>query len=378
MQATDEKARLLSFQPFSLYRNGGGSRVLRRLYMSHEAEIDSIVVEDTAGKILQGEIPEKIVFATPIRQPWMRWKANDIAVWLRERVFKSITEAKIRNAAAGISFDIVHIVNHGPFSNALCKNNFLRNKKVWVSFHDHYTTCSTFNNAKELWHAADRRFVISEELGKEYQKRFGYKHFELITDGVAKDELSEPKSRANTPVIIYFAGLLHWDYLPLFEVLADALDQLSTSGEQQFKLVLRGSKPLPLLAKRKFEVEYKTDFVSDQQIKAELDEADILYLPIKFTQRDFFLYSLSTKMISYLGAKGAILYHGPEESAACKLLAETSAGVTCTSTNAEDLSRQLLALTNNIHMYSANAKKLVHEKFDLTNIQDQVWSEQLV
>ncbi|MGV3705293.1 MAG: hypothetical protein ACO1NU_07910 [Arcticibacter sp.] len=375
MEATGAKTRLLSFQPFSLYRNGGGSRVLRRLYMTHESEIHSIVVEDTPGKIRSGEIPETFIYATPVRKPWMRWKINDVAIWLREHFFKTRTEKKIREAAAAIPFEIVHIVSHGPFSNALCKNGFLENKDVWISFHDHYSTCSTYRDAKTLWHTADRRFVISEELGKEYQQAFGALKYELITDGVSKHEVSEPKIHTNDPITVYFAGLLHWDYIPLFKVLADALDQLSRiETGSQYRLILRGTEPLTFLNNRNITVEYRTDFVSDEQVKAELDDADILYLPIKFSQRDFFLYSLSTKMISYLGARGAILYHGPEESAACKLLQKTQSGATCTSTDPDEMSKEISSLSNRIHEFSTNAKSVVSEKFDLKKIQDKIWN----
>lgn len=375
MQATSAKTKVLSFQPFSLYRNGGGSRVLRRLYMTHESRIHSVVVEDSLGKILQGEIPETIVYATPVRKPWMRWKMSNVAAYLREGLFKSLTESKIRKAAGLIPFDVVHIVNHGPFSNALCKKEFLKDKKVWVSFHDHYSTCSSYEDTKNLWHRANRRFVISEELGREYQHTFGFKDYELITDGVSKDELSEPKRYPNDPITVYFAGLLHWDYIPLFKVLANALDELTKTKQIKFKLILRGSQPLPFLEDRAFNVEYRTDYVSDSDVKVELDQADILYLPIKFTQRDFFLYSLSTKMISYMGAKGAILYHGPEESAACKLLVETGAGATCTTTQIDDLSQQIMSLSNHIHDFSENAKKVVDERFDLTKIQNRIWNK---
>lgn len=374
MQATNTKIKVLSFQPFSLYRNGGGSRVLRRLYMTHEPEIHSVVVEDSSGKIIQGEISETIVYASPVRKPWMRWKMTSAATWLREGLFRSYTESKIRKAATVVPFDVIHIVNHGPFSTALCKNDFLKEKDVWVSFHDHYSTCSSFEDAKKLWHTADRRFVISEELGKEYQTKFGLKHYELVTDGVSEEEISQPKHHANDPITVYFAGLLHWDYLPLFKVLADALDALTETDGLKFKMILRGTQPLAFLKDRSFVVEYKTDFVSDNDIKAELDHADILYLPIKFNQRDFYLYSLSTKMISYMGAKGAVLYHGPEESAACKLLVETGAGAICTTNEVADLGRQITSLSKNLHDISKNAKKVVEERFELTKIQNRIWN----
>src|SRR5690606_34277474 len=103
------------------------------------------------------------------------------------------------------------------------------------------------------------------------------------------------------------------------EAFANALDKLSDTN-MKFRLVLRGTQKLSFLKDRMFTVEYRQTFVSDDEIKSEIDRADILYLPIKFNSPNFYLYSLSTKMIGYLGASGAIFYHGPSDSAANKLL----------------------------------------------------------
>ncbi len=47
------------------------------------------------------------------------------------------------------------------------------------------------------------------ELGNEYQQLFGLLPYELITDGVLKNEIAEPAETLLQPFVIYFAGLLH-------------------------------------------------------------------------------------------------------------------------------------------------------------------------
>lgn len=368
--------KLLTFQPFSLYSNGGGNRILRRLFKGRESDIISLVVEETSLQPRNGEIPETIVYATPTVQKWARWKVRKWLTWLRHGFFKQSTIGKIKKAAAKIEYDILHVVDHGPFGAALCTDEFLANKQLWVSFHDHFsTTFGSFSNSQALWKLASRRLVISAELGNEYSKLFGIADFELITDGVAAAEIRAPVTADTSPMVVYFAGLLHIDYIPLFKILADALDLLSNQGHR-FKMVLRGTQYIPFLENRAFSTEYRQVSLDDAELKSELDNSTILYLPIKFTRPDFYRYSLSTKMIGYLGASGAILYHGPADAAAANLLRRANAAVCCCEKDVEKLSKDILNLIADKSTISANAKILARDRFDLARVQQQFWQHQ--
>ena len=365
--------KVLSFHPFSLYSNGGGSRILRRLYEGKEDRITSLVVLENWSMPEKGKFDETIIYASPVTRKWMRWYLRTWITWLRQRFFKSYTISQIRKTAKNFSYDIIHAVQHGPFAAALCDAEFCKGKLLWVSFHDHYTTThTTKKDADKLWNNADRRLVISDEYGKEYQKLFGNLPYEIITDGVAPDEINTSSATIETPVLVYFAGLLHMGYVPLFKVLAVVLDSLTNQGFA-FKLLLRGTQRIDFLNNRKFEVEYLPLSFNDTELKAELNSASILYLPIKFTDHDFYLYSLSTKMVGYLGAKGAILYHGPSNSAACQLLQKADCAVCCTSLNETELEADIKSLLNNKVQISQNAKSLAQKQFDLTNIQNRFW-----
>ena len=365
--------KILSFHPFSLYANGGGSRILRRLYQGREAQITSLVVEGINNTPNKGVINEHIVHAWPTTRKWMRWHLRTWIIFLREEKLVKLTNRRIRRVAAQIPCDIIHVVHHGPFANALCTEEFAK-KELWVSFHDHFnTTKCTFSSSAELWNRAYRRLVISDELGIAYQQAFGNKPYDLITDGVYTDEITYPSvNDSPEPFEVYFAGLLHIAYLPLFEVLADALDKLSAEG-LSFKLILRATQKLPFLSNRLFQIEYRGITLDDNELKAELNSASILYLPIKFTLPDFYLYSLSTKMVGYLGAPGSILYHGPGDSAAYNLLNKEGAASCCVTLNVDDLVASILDAEKNKTKFSVKAKNLAQNKFDMSAMQNKFW-----
>jgi hypothetical protein len=367
--------KILSYQSFSLYANGGGNRILRRLYQGHEADVVSLAIEAGYYKPVTGAITENIIPAIPLRRPWMKWRSRDIATWIREKPLKQYTINRIRQEARAIDCDVIHIMSCGPWSTALCNEEALAHKELWISVHDHFsTTQCPFRDASLLWNRADRRLVISPELGNEYQRLFGQLPYELITDGVLENEISAPAVNLQEPFIIYFAGLLHIEYIPLFRILADALDILSKKG-LSFKLVFRGTQQLPFLKGRAFETIYLPVSLDNGVLKKDLDAASILYLPIKFVDPDFYRYSLSTKMVGYLGASGSILYHGPYDSAAGRLLRESHSAVSCTSLYVEEMVTSLLHLINEKNIISSNAKELARNRFRLEGIQERFWQE---
>lgn len=367
--------KLLSIQPFSLYDNGGGSRILRRLYTNNENEVLSVGLTSHKNNKPSGYIEEILIKAKPLHRKWMRSFVRTTVNWLRSNYFIIFTNKRISNIILQNNQQVIHLIDHGNHAPAVIKDN----KKVkpvplWVSFHDHFSAVGgSLENTGQLWKLADRRIVISEEMGTKYQQLFGDKQFEIITDGVDDGEISEPRQiKTNGVISIYFAGLLHIDYLPLFRTLADALDELTQKGKS-FKFVLRGTQKVDFLLNRKFEVEFLPLTLDNAVLKTELDAADILYLPIKFALPEFSLYSLSTKMIGYLGGSGAILYHGPGDSAAYKLLSSNKAAVGCTSFNAPDMIAALNQLLETNLECSINAKKLVKERFRMIELRNKFW-----
>lgn len=366
--------KILSFQPYSLYAAGGGSRILRRLYEGREYNIRSMVVT-AYPSTYSGPIAETTVYARPTQRRWMRFVLRNWAIWLRSKVFRKATERSLFRRALKEDFDVLHIVNHGDFSALLCTDALLENRRLWVSFHDHFKSIgSSAQHARLLWEKANRRLVISAELGDEYNKLFGKKDYQIITDGVAQNEVTYRALASNDgAIVVYFAGLLHIDYIPLFQVLAAALDVLAEMGKK-ITLVLRGTQKLDFLANRKFIVDYKPLIIDNQVLKQELDSATILYLPMKFTDPEFYKYSLSTKMVGYLGAPGVILYHGPGESAACRLLERNEASLICTNLEISSLASTIHQCTSDWERLATNAKKLALQQFDIEKIRSLFWT----
>ena len=370
------RMKILSFQPYSLFSNGAGSRILRRLYQGRESQITGLgVLEELSSSPARGNIRETLVPAWPVQRSWMRWHLRTLGFWMRNRLFKPVTVKRIREAARKIEYDVLHVVCHGPYCATLCTDEFCRGKELWVSFHDHFATMpGSAHDAGLLWKRADRRLVVSEEMAAEYTRLFGPGAYELITDGVETAEMSQPAQQIGTPVTIYFFGLLHFEYIPLFKALANALDALARRG-MAFKLLLRGTGRLGFLAGRSFETEYRPFTLNSADLKAELDAADILYFPVKFTPPEFYLYGLSTKMVGYLGAPGTILYHGPADAVACRLLKKWDAAVFCGSLDTRDLITCLQQLLGQGRPVSANAKALATAQFDLARIRARFWGE---
>lgn len=375
------KFKLLSYQPFSLYDNGGGSRILRRLYEGNEPLVISLCLVSKKKKeidIKGIQIKEIQVEEIVVLRKWMRWKLRDFVFFIR-RLMKGALIKKILKEYQKLDFEVLHIVDHGSLSGILVNFAIKSNKKIWVSFHDHYlSNGGSFGNTKYLWNNSDRRLVISEELGQEYQRIFNDLPYEIITDGVKIEEISVPKSiKLKNEYTLYFAGLLHIDYLPIFEVLADALDELSLEG-LNLSLVLRGTQEVKFLENRKFKLEYRPMILDDKILKSELEEADILYLPLKFSSPEFYLFSLSTKMVGYLAASGTILFHGPSDSAACKFLLKTNSAFICNSLDKAKLKELIINMTEESFSFSYNAKKYLKISLLLEEKQRLFWSDILI
>jgi glycosyltransferase involved in cell wall biosynthesis len=365
------RCKLLTSQPFSVNAAGGGPRILRRLLEPAGDQAISLVANYFPGPLPEGPLIEQSVFINPLMRPWHRSVLRTFFSFFRQNFFHAFNSRKILNAAKRIDCDIVHLVGHGSLTGALLDEEYLTNRSLWVSFHDHFESVSSFKDVERLWKRADRRFVISAAMGDHYSEIFGGRDWEVVTDGVGESDLAAPK-KSNPAKTIYFFGSIHIGYLQLFEVLADALDELQKKGIN-LKLVLRGGHPIKPLKKRNFEIEYRPHTLGDRELKNDLEEADILYFPMKFSDPHFFKYSMSTKMIGYLAAPGAILYHGPLHSAAARLLAESDAAMLVESLNPRDLVEQIPLLETMGLELSKNAKHLARTHFSLSENRSRFW-----
>jgi hypothetical protein len=178
---------------------------------------------------------------------------------------------------------------------------------------------------------------------------------------------------------IYFAGLLHIAYYPLFKVVHESLKVVSEDLGIQFVFTLRGTQKLDfLINSSNLNYEYRPFSLDTIMLKKEMDKADILYLPIMFDNEFFYKYSLSTKLIGYLGSAGNILYHGPKDSAACNLLLDNKAAFCCNSLLQTDMIYQIKKMLSDDENVSSNAKKLARSDFDLYDAQNRFWKNKSI
>jgi hypothetical protein len=366
--------RVLTHQPFSIHAIGGGARILRRLFEGCEKDVVSLCLKCSSHASPSGPFVEREVSAFPLRRRWHRGLPGKIFDLARTRIFREANLAKVRRVASAMDFDVLHVVAHGRFNSTFCNPASRGGKPLWVSFHDHWITgADNPADIKSLWRAADRRFVISSELGERYSNDFGSADWTILSDGVADSEFQNPRSHDGKTLNLYFGGMLHVDYYPLFEAMADALDRLADQGWQPV-MHLRGTQRLPFMQGRRFETRQLPATLSDDELRTDHQLADILYLPIGFSMPHFYLHSLSTKMVGYLAAPGAILFHGPLDSAAARLLRGAEAAAFTDSLKPELLANALLQAASQSFHFSSHAKSLAKERFNLAEMRARFWN----
>jgi hypothetical protein len=222
------------------------------------------------------------------------------------------------------------------------------------------------------WAEAQGRMVISEEMGREYCRRYGERPYSVITDGVGATP-DGPRPRPDGRFRIYFGGAKHLSYDPNFRALLEALRIVRIEDPAfDVSLTSRGSA-----------VEGGSDlhlvvlpWAADAEVARDLDTADLLYLPLPFDREHEGLcrFSLPTKMVTYLGSGVPILYHGPDNAAAGRLLAEHRAAIFCHSLDPCVLAAAIRQAERAPSEVVRNALRLVELHFRLGHLRHQFWS----
>jgi hypothetical protein len=119
-------------------------------------------------------------------------------------------------------------------------------------------------------------------------------------------------------------------------------------------------------------------FASEAEVQADMEQADLLYLPLPFGKKYelFVRYSLSTKMVTYVASGIPILYHGPPDAAVHDLLKTHDAALLCTEPSSGVLAEMLRCYLNDKEMgtHSArNALELARRNFNLSQIREKFW-----
>ena len=196
-----------------------------------------------------------------------------------------------------------------------------------------------------------------------------------MTDGVSKLAEQRPHSASNL-LRIYFMGLFHRGYERNLRALLEAIAlferahpgmsvSMTLRCEHVRPQVLAGVKEVAILP-----------FADEAQVQRDLEDADLLYMPLPFGDEHagFARYSLSTKMVTYVGSGLPILYHGPETSAAYQLLHKHRAAIPLTTLVPSEIATVLGGITaESRHTVVENALALARREFMLADQKQRFW-----
>jgi glycosyltransferase involved in cell wall biosynthesis len=374
------EGKILFVQPFSLGSAGGGARILRALLEQAPFGWQSVCTLPGKPKAWPNEIH------LPSRPAWGRIEHSRFAPVpnVSAPFFAPIFRRRLKELCARQGVRAIHAVPHAGLDfaqvHAVARELAL---PFFISLHDDlaYTAAGAGaaaereNAMRAAWREASARFVISEALGREYCDRYGAKDYQVVTDGLS--DLTPPRTGADSSELrIYFMGLFHMGYERNLRALLDGLAlferdhpkiavRVTCRCEHIRAQVLDGAKNVTVLP-----------FANEAQVRADMETADLLYLPMPFgeSHENFARYSLSTKMVTYAGSGVPILYHGPPTSAAFDLLSQNNAAVFVTSLAPAEIAETLSGLTAQKRTdTSTNALALAAREFMLADQTRKFW-----
>jgi hypothetical protein len=223
----------------------------------------------------------------------------------------------------------------------------------------------------EVWTKAAHCFVISESMGRECCLRYGERPYTIITDGLT-DLPDGPRPLPAKSLRVYFGGAIHESYRPNFRCLLRALEILRRKlPDTAITMTCRGSAAIE---GGDFPVRV-LPWASEAAVARDLEEVDLLYLPLPFDRKyePFYRFSLSTKLVTYLGSGLPILFHGPPNSALGELLSQHQAGILLGSLDPARVADSLLETRDRTEIVR-NALELGRRRFWLADQRRRFWS----
>ena len=366
-------------QPYGLGSASGGGRILRSMIKGQP--FDSMSVNTGFEPEKSVGVPEEHWPVRPSLGRLDRTRWSNLGNYL-ETFSRRFFARKFSRYLAANRPDVVHILPHKasdfPIAWQLSRKRGIR---VVMSIHDdlihnlgaHPLRHESEAMLQQIWQEVPTVFVISEELGREYARRYGQRDYVFLTDGV--DNVPD-QVRPVLPqrLHVYFMGQFHYMYGDNLRQLARTLATLkSRRPGMDIRLTLRCGG-LPQELKLDFPVEV-LPFSDQTAVEHDMETADVVYLPLQFgtESADFIRYSLSTKMVTYLASGIPILYHGPAAAAAGKLLATHSAAFLATSLDEATLVSQLQQALDPVkrEAIGQNALALARQSFQVTTLREK-------
>ncbi len=364
-------AQIAFIQPFGVEYDGGGPKVLRGLLRNAPMHAISINVAVVSEGATSTRVPE--IHIAP-RPSFGRLEKTRLRRHLEasSHFFRNQFRRKLRRCLIDQNISVVHAIAHSwdcLDAYAVARSLGLR---FVLTVHDDLLYILqgqprlglAGQRLAEMWRGADLRIVISDEMGREYCRRYGEQTYLLVTDGLESVE-TQPRSRMPKHLRVYFMGLLHQSYLPNFAELVTALDEIAVEcPDWEISLTARCGSAGRICKPSRIKLR-ELPFVAKNPTVDDMTAADVCYLPLPFTKdhRAFIRFSLSTKMVGYLGSGLPILYHGPAEAAACKTLESFGAAQCATTPNSASLKEALYALLERYEPLALAGLSLARERF---------------
>ena len=372
-------------QCFSLGDVGGGAKILRSVADDAPASVASVCTGfGRAASLWSGHE----VFV-PFRPALGRLDRTRFA-WLGgyvEPLWSGVFERKLEQQLRALGATDVHLLPHSwsDFAGAFRVAKRLR-LRVHVSIHDDFAyTARGHPMLKkleqvlgEVWRDAKTRFVISQEMGAEYCRRYGDRPFLVHSDGFMDRSRLEYQPPTDE-VRLYFMGMFNQSYIPNFRAVLTALESRMSKSQQakpvRFTIRTHGFNPEVFPGK---EIVESLPFASSDVVEREMRSQDFLYLPLPFEDewQNLCKFSLSTKMVSYLGAGVPILYHGPASSAAGQYLRRNGAALQLNSNAPDEIATTLDNAFDDasaLNRVSENAQNAVRRDFDAVMLKCRFW-----
>jgi hypothetical protein len=373
---------LIFVQPFGISAEGGGSRILRAMLTNAPIPWESIAsTHRSTPPCAIGN--ETRIGGRPYLGKLERSRLARLAAFLDKWAAANF-ERQFERFARMVNPIGIHSVAHVCWDTAAAFSVARRlGVPFLISVHDDPAYCirgrpyaaEFLASAQLAWKGAAARFVISEELGREMGRRWGEAAFDLNTDGV-ETVTHSPRTFRRNRLHIYFMGLFHIGYEQNLTALEEALQILKSQQQSMdIRITLRCGS-LRRSAIRYSDLVEVLPFADESVVQRDLEQADLLYLPLPLSADHvaFSRFSLSTKMITYLGSGRPILYHGPVDAAAGKLLAREQAAIACDSLEPGTLLQALLRAWGSDATIE-NALHLAQRKFRLADIRKRFWDQ---
>lgn len=372
---------IITVQGYGMNSPGGGARILRSLF--ENAPLPSMSVTTLpdpapATKVL----PESHM---AMRPSFGRLEKSRFRPMLKklELVYANRNKKRLRAFAEQNKVKAFHAVAHDydhvivqqvaeemgvPYILSIHDDVYYNNRREDPKF-----VQALLKGSEVCWKKADELVLITEALGEEYGRRYGKKPYIVVTDGLTS--ITPPREgRANTETL-YFMGMIHLSYYDNMDATCQALKLLNQQTGSNWKFVIRGSdKPMPFASAQG--IAEMRPFGSDADVKKDMEEADLLYLPLPFGEEHavFVRLSLSTKMVSYAGSGIPMIFHGPADAAAGLLLEKYNAAGVATSKDPQQIADAILAAHKRGNALAVAAGKLAEDQFMLKDQREKFWS----